>query len=115
MRHPGKVDHHQAFGLRAGGAASAQQDAGPGDGGKPQRRDHRARAPELAKLMSKSELIQKIAAEHSNNMTRKDVKAVIDLTRYDKLHRCIASTADHRDPVIWRGGPHSVLLMDFAR
>ena len=32
----------------------------------------------MAKLMSKSELIQKIAAQHSNNMTRKDVKAVIE-------------------------------------
>ena len=32
----------------------------------------------MAKLMSKSELIQKIAAAHSNNMTRKDVKAVIE-------------------------------------
>ena len=33
----------------------------------------------MAKLMSKSELIQKIAEQHSNNMTRKDVKAVIEL------------------------------------
>ncbi|MGC2825649.1 MAG: HU family DNA-binding protein [Pseudolabrys sp.] len=32
----------------------------------------------MTKLMSKSELIQKIAAEHSDNMTRKDVKAVIE-------------------------------------
>ncbi len=32
----------------------------------------------MTKVMSKSELIQKIAAEHSNNMTRKDVKAVIE-------------------------------------
>ena len=32
----------------------------------------------MAKLMSKSELIQKIAAEHSNNLTRKDVKGVIE-------------------------------------
>ena len=33
----------------------------------------------MAKLMSKSELIQKIAEQHSNkNMARKDVKAVID-------------------------------------
>ena len=31
-----------------------------------------------AKLMSKSELIQKIAEQHSNNITRKDVKAVIE-------------------------------------
>jgi hypothetical protein len=27
----------------------------------------------MAKLMSKSELIQKIAAQHPNNMTRKDI------------------------------------------
>ena len=33
----------------------------------------------MAKLMSKSELIQKIAEQHSNkNMARKDVKAVIE-------------------------------------
>ncbi|HMF21437.1 MAG TPA: HU family DNA-binding protein [Pseudolabrys sp.] len=32
----------------------------------------------MAKLMSKSELIQKIVAQHSNKMTRKDVKAVIE-------------------------------------
>jgi len=32
----------------------------------------------MTKLMSKSELIQKIAAAHPNNMTRKDVKAVIE-------------------------------------
>ena len=32
----------------------------------------------MAKLMSKSELIQKIAEQHSNNITRKDVKAVIE-------------------------------------
>ena len=33
----------------------------------------------MAKVMSKSELIQKIAEQHSNkNMARKDVKAVID-------------------------------------
>jgi DNA-binding protein HU-beta len=32
----------------------------------------------MAKLMSKSELIQKIAAEHSKSMKRKDVKAVIE-------------------------------------
>ena len=31
----------------------------------------------MAKLMSKSELIQKIAERHPNNMTRKDVKGVI--------------------------------------
>ena len=33
----------------------------------------------MPKLMSKSELIQKIAEQHPNNMTRKDVKSVIDL------------------------------------
>src|SRR6516165_7910048 len=32
----------------------------------------------LAKLMSKSELIQKLVEQHSNNMTRKDVKDVIE-------------------------------------
>src|SRR5262249_15683542 len=32
----------------------------------------------MAKLMSKSELIQKIVAQHANKMTRKDVKAVIE-------------------------------------
>src|SRR4029079_1406040 len=32
----------------------------------------------MAKLMSKSELIQKIVAQHSNKMARKDVKAVIE-------------------------------------
>src|ERR1035437_4430700 len=32
----------------------------------------------MAKLMSKSELIQKIAEQHSNNLTRKDVKGVIE-------------------------------------
>jgi nucleoid DNA-binding protein len=32
----------------------------------------------MAKLMSKSELIQKIAEQHANNMTRKDVKDVIE-------------------------------------
>ena len=31
----------------------------------------------MAKLMSKSELVQKIAERHPNNMTRKDVKSVI--------------------------------------
>ena len=31
----------------------------------------------MAKLMSKSELIQKIADQHRNNITRKDVKGVI--------------------------------------
>ena len=33
----------------------------------------------MAKLMSKSELIQKIVAQHLNKMARKDVKAVIEL------------------------------------
>jgi hypothetical protein len=32
----------------------------------------------MAKLMSKSELIQKIAERHPNNMTPKDVKGVIE-------------------------------------
>ena len=32
----------------------------------------------MIKLMSKSELIQKIAEQHPNNMTRKDVKGVIE-------------------------------------
>jgi DNA-binding protein HU-beta len=32
----------------------------------------------MAKLMSKSDLIKKIVEQHSNNMTRKDVKAVIE-------------------------------------
>jgi DNA-binding protein HU-beta len=32
----------------------------------------------MAKLMSKSELLQKIAEQHANNMTRKDVKGVIE-------------------------------------
>jgi DNA-binding protein HU-beta len=32
----------------------------------------------MAKLMSKSELVQKIAERHSDKMTRKDVKDVIE-------------------------------------
>jgi DNA-binding protein HU-beta len=32
----------------------------------------------MAKLMSKSDLIKKIVEQHSNNMTRKDVKAVLE-------------------------------------
>ena len=32
----------------------------------------------MAKLMSKSELIQKIADEHSNSLTRKDIKGVVE-------------------------------------
>ena len=44
----------------------------------------------MAKLMSKSELIQKIAEQHPNDMTRKDVKGVIEsLTQigYKELKR----------------------------
>jgi DNA-binding protein HU-beta len=33
---------------------------------------------DMAKLMSKSDLIQKIAEQHPNGMTRKDVKGVIE-------------------------------------
>jgi nucleoid DNA-binding protein len=33
----------------------------------------------MARLMSKSELVQKIVERHPNNMTRKDVKSVIEL------------------------------------
>jgi len=33
----------------------------------------------MAKLMSKSELIQKLADEHSEKLTRKDVKGVLEL------------------------------------
>jgi DNA-binding protein HU-beta len=33
---------------------------------------------DMTKLMSKSELIQKIAEQHPNKMTRKDVKGVIE-------------------------------------
>ena len=36
------------------------------------------REGDMAKLMSKSELIQRIAEQHPNNMTRKDVKGVIE-------------------------------------
>jgi DNA-binding protein HU-beta len=32
----------------------------------------------MAKLMSKSELIQKIADQHSNGLSRKDIKGVIE-------------------------------------
>jgi nucleoid DNA-binding protein len=32
----------------------------------------------MTKVMSKSELVQKILAQHSDKMTRKDVKAVIE-------------------------------------
>jgi DNA-binding protein HU-beta len=32
----------------------------------------------MAKLMSKSELIQKIVAQHSNKLARKDIKTVIE-------------------------------------
>jgi nucleoid DNA-binding protein len=44
----------------------------------------------MAKLMSKSDLIQKIAEQHPNGMTRKDVKGVIEsLTQigYKELKR----------------------------
>ena len=33
----------------------------------------------MAKLMSKSQLVEKIAERHPSNMTRKDVKGVIEL------------------------------------
>jgi DNA-binding protein HU-beta len=36
------------------------------------------RRGEMAKLMSKSELIKKIVEQHPNGMTRKDVKGVIE-------------------------------------
>ena len=32
----------------------------------------------MAKLMSKSQLIQKIADQHSNGFSRKDIKAIIE-------------------------------------
>ena len=32
----------------------------------------------MAKLMSKSELVQKIADQHSNGLSRKDIKGVIE-------------------------------------
>ena len=32
----------------------------------------------MAKVMSKSELISKLAEEHSEKMTRKDVKSVLE-------------------------------------
>jgi DNA-binding protein HU-beta len=44
----------------------------------------------MAKLMSKSELIQKITEQHPNNITRKDVKSVIELlaqTGYKELKK----------------------------
>jgi DNA-binding protein HU-beta len=56
----------------------------------------------MAKLMSKSELIQKIAEQHASNMTRKDVKGVIEslaeigykeLKRAGGFLRCFASCA----------------------
>lgn len=37
----------------------------------------------MSKLMSKSELIQKIAVQHSKNMTRKDVKGVIEISLHE--------------------------------
>ena len=40
----------------------------------------------MAKLMSKSELIQKIADQHSNGLTRKDIKGVIEsLARHQRV------------------------------
>jgi hypothetical protein len=39
----------------------------------------------MAKLMSKSELIQKIAEQHENSITRKDVKGVIESLAKDSL------------------------------
>ena len=41
----------------------------------------------MAKLMSKSELIQKIADQHSNGLSRKDIKGVIEITRQRRLQR----------------------------
>jgi len=41
----------------------------------------------MAKLMSKSELIQKIAEQHPNDMTRKDVKASSSRSREIGLQR----------------------------
>src|ERR1700681_3619199 len=40
---------------------------------------------DMAKLMSKSELIQKIAEQHPNNMTRKDVKGELRSCCFDRL------------------------------
>ena len=39
----------------------------------------RKQGGDMAKLMSKSELIQKISEHHPNNIARKDVKGVIKL------------------------------------
>jgi hypothetical protein len=39
------------------------------------------------KLMSKSELIQKIAEKHGDTVTRKDVKGVIDLVTKNSRKR----------------------------
>ena len=39
----------------------------------------------MAKLMSKSELIHKIAERPSNNMTRKDVKGVMEVACENRL------------------------------
>ena len=39
----------------------------------------------MTKLISKSELIQKIAEQHANKMTRKDVKAGARVARLDWL------------------------------
>src|SRR5438270_12887937 len=40
--------------------------------------DSLTREAHMSKLMSKSELIQKIADQHSNGLSRKDVKGVIE-------------------------------------
>jgi hypothetical protein len=47
----------------------------------------------MAKLMSKSELIQKIVEEHANHMTRKDVKGVIE-TLAEIGHKELKKTGD---------------------
>ena len=41
----------------------------------------------MAKLMSKSQLIQRIAEQHSDGVTRKDIKGVIEFTRQRRLQR----------------------------
>ena len=52
----------------------------------------------MAKLMSKSELIQKIAEQHPDTMTRKDIKGVIEsLAQIGYKLRPIAVSAAARD------------------
>jgi DNA-binding protein HU-beta len=49
---------------------------------------------DMAKLMSKSELMQKIVAQHLNKVARKDVKAVFELLAkigYKELNKSGAS------------------------